>query len=247
MRRERSQPPARRVLGSGWSKLRSSSGSSNLPGRTPLGTPEEAAAFDAAGEQLDDIIRNGGQFPDDTRAVGAVVVDVPGYNGPTQLRGFSAAATDSIGEGAQVCHAHVPLERTLHPVRSFRGGQGGGIPRINDFEVKGLEAVQPHLPPDAKGTLHLKTMRTRAGGETLEPLPACPSCTNVLFEFTGNNPGLQVVVHSAPSATGTLDLSAVVGPSLGRPAGALVERLFPQAAAFLGVFASAASPPPERR
>jgi hypothetical protein len=196
-----------------------------------LGTPSEAAAFDEAAARLNTIIREGGPFPQETRGVGAAIVDVPGYTGAPELRAFSAAATDVIGEGAAVTHATVPANRIFAAARSFRGAPGGGIPRINDVEVKLLTQIADDLPANATGTIHLSTLRSRAGGTVLEPLPACPSCTSVIFQFTGDFPGVQVVSHAASNPAPLLDLFA-------RP---LIERLFPGVAAFLGTGASTAA------
>jgi RHS repeat-associated protein len=219
------------ALGAGWSRLRAPSGTSSIPGRVPLGTPSEAAAFDEAAARLNTIIREGGPFPQETRGVGAAIVDVPGYTGAPELRAFSAAATDVIGEGAAVTHATVPANRIFAAARSFRGAPGGGIPRINDVEVKLLTQIADDLPANATGTIHLSTLRSRAGGTVLEPLPACPSCTSVIFQFTGDFPGVQVVSHAASNPAPLLDLFA-------RP---LIERLFPGVAAFLGTGASTAA------
>jgi RHS repeat-associated protein len=167
------------------------------------------------------------------RTVGAAVVDVPGYTGPTTTpRALS-------GNAATPGHAPVPAPetRTLTTykvgarneagefVRNPNPAVGHEGSRAVDAEIKLLEQTQAGLPPNATGTVHLGTVRA---GETIA---ACPSCTTSIFEFTANNPGVRVILHSgtppplvtpwsgaAGGVTGTLTGAdrppAPVGPTL---------------------------------
>jgi hypothetical protein len=171
----------------------------------------EAGAFDPVTARLREITLRGGPLPQETRAVGAAVIEVEGYSGPREVRAISAAATDPLGADAPIPHATVPTTRTLPGARNI-GGRSGDFPgsHINDVEQKLLEQVASHLqqlPPDAQGTVHLFTVRSRAGGTIIEPLPACASCTNAAFHFRSNHPGITVVFHSPSRPTATIDLS----------------------------------------
>lgn len=79
--------------------------------------------FTAVSNRLDQIIRTGGGLPQDSRAVGAAIVDVPGYHGPTELRAISAKGTDVLGQNAPVAHAPTPEVRTLSAAQHPRRGR----------------------------------------------------------------------------------------------------------------------------
>jgi hypothetical protein len=91
------------------------------------------------------------------------------------------------------------------------GGASGDFPgsHINDVEQKLLEEVARNLrqlPPDTSGTIHIYTVRSRAGGTIIEPLPACASCTNAVFHFRADHPNITVVFHAPPRVAPTIDL-----------------------------------------
>ena len=147
-------------------------------------------------------------MPEGTRAVGGAIIDVDGYVGPSELRALSARATDTIGEGAPVVHATSPQERTLSAARSIAGaGRRGPVEgstvtsdfpfsHINDVESKLLEEIRLHLAPDATGTIHIGVVRSRQGGSVVEPIPSCSSCTNAMFQFISDFPGINLVLHA---------------------------------------------------
>jgi hypothetical protein len=203
-------------LSKGWQYVtRPSTPTFRIPGRAPAGTATEAASFDAAGERLNQIIRTG-PFPQETRGVGAAIIDVEGYQGATELRAFSAAATDALGDGAQICHATTPApaDRIFFTPRSWRVAPGGGINHVNDVEPQLFTEIAGNLPPNAQGTVHFMTLRTRLGGSVLEPLPACISCQNVAFQFSALAPDVMVVSHAAVNPAPPLIFGPAVAPTL---------------------------------
>lgn len=153
----------------------------------------------AVSNRLDEIVKTGGGMPEKTRAVGAAIVDVPGYTGPKELRAVSSYAGDDVAGGpSTVVHALSPDNRTLPAAKNI-GGSRGDYPgsHINDVEIKMLEEIRKGLPPGATGTIHIQSLRSKEGGSVLEPLPACASCTNAIFAFTADFPGIKIVSHQA--------------------------------------------------
>lgn len=152
----------------------------------------------AVSNRLDEIVKTGGGMPEKTRAVGAAIVDVPGYTGPKELRAVSSYAGDDVGGTSTVVHALSPDNRTLPAAKNI-GGSRGDYPgsHINDVEIKMLEEIRKGLPPGATGTIHIQSLRSKDGGSVLEPLPACASCTNAIFAFTADFPGITIVSHQA--------------------------------------------------
>jgi hypothetical protein len=160
----------------------------------------QATAASAAGDRLNEIVRFGGPFPSEAKAkaIGAAVVDVPGFTGPTELRAISGKATDALGEGAPVFHATTPTQRTLPAAKSISSPRGEfPFSHVNDAEIKLLEGIREHLPKNAVGTIDLTTLRSKAGGTILEPLPACSSCQQAMFAFLGDHPGIAIRSHAA--------------------------------------------------
>src|ERR1035437_919326 len=161
-----------------------------------------AEDFSSISARLEAIIRTGGEIPTgQARVIGAAIVEVEGYKGPKEIRAISSAATDDLGEGADVHHATVPKERTLSATKSIAGsGSRRDFPfsHINDAEMKIFEEVKGNLPANAKGRVHFLTMRARTvqGKTVLEPIPACSGCTRATFEM-GANKGVEMVSHAA--------------------------------------------------
>ncbi len=165
----------------------------------PLRLPDEAAAANAA-QRAYEVARVGGGLPQETRAVGAAIIDVEGWKGPTAIRAVSSRETDALGVGAPVEHAPTPTDRTLSAARMI-GGTGGGAPvsHINDAEIKLYEMLRRSgLPRDARGTIYIATWRSRAGGAEFEPLPMCASCTNASFQMKGDFPNITFVALTPP-------------------------------------------------
>jgi hypothetical protein len=165
----------------------------------PLRLPDEAAAANAA-QRAYEVARMGGGLPQETRAVGAAIIDVEGWKGPTALRAVSSSETDALGVGAAVEHAPTPTDRTLSAAKMI-GGTGGGAPvsHINDAEIKLYEMLRASgLPRDARGTIYIATWRSRAGGVQFEPLPMCASCTNASFQMKGDFPNITFVALTPP-------------------------------------------------
>ncbi len=169
------------------------------PAATPLQIPSEAAAANAA-ERAFEVARMGGPLPTETRAVGAAIIDVEGWHGPTTLRAVSSAETDELGVGAAVEHAPTPEDRSLSASRMI-GGTGGGAPvsHVNDAEIKLYEYLRAlGLPRDARGTIYIATWRSRLGGAQFEPLSMCASCTNASFQMKGDFPNITFVGLTPP-------------------------------------------------
>lgn len=164
-----------------------------------LRIPSEAEAANAA-QRAYEVARLGGPMPEETRAVGAAIIDVEGWQGPTSIRAVSSAQTDELGVGAAVEHAPTPTDRTLSAARMI-GGTGGGAPvsHINDAEIKLYELLRRSgLPQDARGTVYIATWRSRSGGAEFEPLPMCASCTNASFQMKGDFPNITFVGLTPP-------------------------------------------------
>jgi hypothetical protein len=164
--------------------------------------------FAAQNSRLQSIIRTGGGFDLNTRGMGAAIVEIPGYNGPHELRAISSLATDLIGEGASVVHATTPQIRSLDVARSIRGSSIRGEwfgSHINDAEVKIFERIRSALPPNPRGRIHILSMRSRLGGSVLEPLPVCSSCEHAMHQFKGDFPGIDIVVHSETFSAPVID------------------------------------------
>jgi hypothetical protein len=56
-------------------------------------------------------------------------------------------------------------------------------------------------------------MRSRQGGQSLEPIPACSSCTNATFQIAGNFRGVQVASYAPAHPTANLDVHAHPSPT----------------------------------
>jgi RHS repeat-associated protein len=162
----------------------------------------------AAAQTLQQVMREGPTGGG--RTVGAAVVDVPGYTGPTTTpRALS-------GNAATPGHAPVPAPgtRTLTTFRAGARGPSGivrnpavGHPetRAVDAEIKLLEQIQPGLPANAAGTVHLGASQA-----------SCPSCLTAIHEFQANNPGVRVILHAgAPPPPVPIPLSGAVGGTTG--------------------------------
>ena len=176
------------------------SGISHISGRTPTGRGRINQDTQAAKNRIQNVIEEGGPAGG-KRGIAAVEVDVPGYEGPTILRSRSGSSTPDPN-AQNVPHAPVPQNRTLstHRVSNARNQHSGS--RALDAEIRGLEAVQTHLPHNAQGTI-------RVGSRA----PLCPSCTTAVFEFIGNNPGITVEVYAPSQSVPSVGLSS--GGSIG--------------------------------
>ena len=191
--------------------------STGPPAVTTVGTPEGARIVtpDAAVQQrLLQIVRQGGPLPVDTRVIGAAIVEVDGFRGAREIRAISSSETDALGQGAPVFHATTPPVRTITAARSIGGAslrREFPFSHVNDAEIKLLEYISANLPANATGRITLMTMRSRQGGAVLEPIAACSSCTNALFQFAGRARGVQVGSFAPTPRTGSLDLGAQGG------------------------------------
>ena len=196
---------------------------------TRLQVIEETGA--AARTRLDEILRTGGPMPntkDGAKVIGAAIIDVEGYEGPTEIRAINGADTDALGRGAPVHHAESPKTRTLSQTqgpRTERGGRRASIrgprnesiyPHINDAEVKIFEEILSRLPENAKGTIHFTTVRIPKGQTAIEPYPACSGCVRASFEAAGRLKGVDFVSHAPTHPTGTADLGGA-SPDPGKP------------------------------
>jgi Domain of unknown function (DUF4157) len=211
--------------------------------------------FSVAEARLVEIIHTGGPIPtDQTRVIGAAIIDVEGYTGPKEIRAISGAATDPLGGDSPVTHATSPDERTLSATRSI---SGSGLRRefpfshINDAEIKLFEEISRHLPPNAKGTIHFSTIRARqvAGGTILEPYPACSGCTRATFEMSTFQ-GVNMVSYAPSHPAGSIDLGSVLGPTPGLKGASQSKTtplapLKPAARTVSGEFGEITVPPPK--
>ena len=169
----------------------------------------------AANARLAEIILKGPMPPaDQTKVIGAAIIDVEGYTGPREMRALSGADTDALGQGAAVYHAKSPDARALSATRGINApGPRREFPwaHINDAEMKIFEDILSRLPPNAKGTIHFMTMRKLRGVATPEPYPACSGCIRASFEFSGKVGNVDVVSHAPVHPTGTVDMNAHPG------------------------------------
>jgi Domain of unknown function (DUF4157) len=171
---------------------------------------EESGA--AIQPRLNEIIHTG-RIPDGTRMIGAMIVDIKGYQGPREVRAISSMATDDLGVGAQVYHATSPKDRTLSATTGIAGsGPRRDFPfkHMNDVEVKLFEdLIHSPLPKDAEGTIHFITVRVRHPKGQAEPVfeefPACSGCIRASFEASGTLVNIDVVSHAPVHPSPTLD------------------------------------------
>jgi RHS repeat-associated protein len=178
------------------------------------GTAAGEAGGEAAAARMNAILREGGPTGGG-KAVAAGEVDVPGYSGRSPIRARSGTGTPSPGEQA-VPHSPVPENPTLTTSRVVGSpGEHAGS-RAFDAEVKVLEEVQAGLPKDAQGTVNLGASK-----------PLCPSCTTSIFEFQGNNPGVEVNVYAPTRPVPSVPLSTpwFGAPSVAAPVGAASGRV----------------------
>ena len=151
---------------------------------------------------------------DQTKVIGAAIIDVEGYTGPREMRALSGADTDPLGQGASVYHARSPDARTLSATRGINApGPRREFPwsHINDAEMKIFEDILSRLPPNAKGTIHFMTMRKLKGVPQPEPYAACSGCIRASFEFSGRVVNVVVVSHAPVHPAGTVDMDAHPG------------------------------------
>lgn len=178
-----------------------------------LSVVEETGA--AANARLAEIILKGPMPPaDQTKVIGAAIIDVEGYTGPREMRALSGADTDALGQGAAVYHAKSPDARALSATRGINAPAARReFPwaHINDAEMKIFEDILPRLPPNAKGTIHFMTMRKLRGVPTPEPYAACSGCIRASFEFSGRVGNVDVVSHAPVHPAGTVDMNAHPG------------------------------------
>lgn len=174
----------------------------------------------AAATRLDQIMRTGGPVPQNTKVIGAAIIDVKGYTGPKEMRAISGADSDGLGAGASVYHASSPQNRTLSATRSIAGaGPRKEFPfaHVNDAEMKMFEDIIARLPKDAEGTIHFSTVRVRqvAGKAVFEAYPACSGCIRASFEASGMLPKVTFVSHAPVQAAPTIPIPA--DPAPGKP------------------------------
>ena len=178
-----------------------------------LSVIEETGA--AANARLAEIILTGPMPPaDQTKVIGAAIIDVEGYTGPREMRALSGADTDGLGQGAAVYHATSPDARALSATRGINApGPRREFPwaHINDAEMKIFEAILRRLPANARGTIHFMTMRKLKGVPQPEPYAACSGCIRASFEFSGSVKNVDVVSHAPVHPAGTVDMNAHPG------------------------------------
>jgi hypothetical protein len=174
---------------------------------------EESGA--AANARLAEIIRAGPMPADDqTKVIGAAIIEVEGYTGPREMRALSGGDTDGLGQGAAVYHAKSPDARALSATRRINApGARKEFPwaHINDAEMKIFEDILSRLPANAKGTIHFMTMRKLKGVAQPEPYAACSGCISASFEFSGSVQNVNVVSDAPVHPTGTVDMDAHPG------------------------------------
>jgi hypothetical protein len=178
-------------------------------------------------QRLEQLIRQGGKMPEGTRVIGAAIIEVEGYSGPRELRAVSSMQTDDLGHAAPVAHAETPTTRTLSAARSIGGAsirREFPFSHINDAEIKLFQKIADNLPANARGRISFLTMRSRQGGQILEPIPACSSCTNATFQLAGAFRGVQVASYAATHPTTGLDLGLALGQTLPPATGGAVVR-----------------------
>jgi Domain of unknown function (DUF4157) len=172
----------------------------------------------AAQSRLMEIIHTGGPIPEGTKVIGAAIIEVEGYQGPTEIRAISGSDTDALGESAPVFHATTPSERTLSATRGISAPSSRHefpYSHINDAEIKVFEFVIPQMPKGARGTIHFMTVRVRhvKGQVVFEPYQACSGCIRGSFEAAGMLPEVDLVSHAPVHPAGTADLGkSQVGP-----------------------------------
>ncbi len=142
--------------------------------------------------------------------IGAVIVEVDGFTGAREIRAISGAETDSLGRGAAIFHASTPSQRMFSAARTIAGsGKRREFPfsHINDAEIKMFNYIASHMPEGATGKISFLTMRSRLGGQVIEPMPACSSCTAAFFELAGDFPGVAIGSYAAVyPAAGEIDI-----------------------------------------
>jgi hypothetical protein len=180
---------------------------------------EEAGA--AANVRLAEIILTGPMPPaDQTKVIAAAIIEVEDYSGIREMRALSGSDTDGIGQGATVYHARSPDARALSATRGIRAP----APRkefpwahINDAEMKIFEDILSRLPPNAKGTIHLMTMRKVKGVPQLELYAACSGCLRASFELSGRVNSIELLSHAPVHPPGRVDMNTYPGGDLEKP------------------------------
>jgi hypothetical protein len=118
------------------------------------------------------------------RAIAAAEVDVEHYAGRSPLLRARSGDSTPAEHLQRIPHSSVQEgNEELSSHRVLNSGHDGS--RQFDAERKILIEIQRGLPKDAKGTIYLKTNKE-----------ICASCTQVIYEFQGNNPGVKVKVFS---------------------------------------------------
>jgi hypothetical protein len=198
----------------------------SAPTTTRVSAPATEASTlapnEATRQRLMEIVTQGGPMPAGTRVIGAAIVEVEGYRGAREIRAISSAQTDPLGEGAPVAHAATPATRTLSASRSIGGAslrREFPFSHINDAEIKLFETIAANMPRNAVGRISFLTIRSRQGGQILEPIPACSSCTNATFQVAGTFRGVQVASYAAVHPTASISLEPA-GPGATPPGAA---------------------------
>lgn len=143
-------------------------------------------------------------------AVISAIIDVPGIEGPKEMRAINGLDGDRLGEGAPVYHARSPQKRELSATQGAKTARGGREPSIrgprnesinphlNDAEIKLFEDIIRRLPKDATGTIHFITVQVREenGQLVIQEYPACSGCIRASFETAGLLPRIDLVSHA---------------------------------------------------
>ncbi|MCX2864889.1 DUF4157 domain-containing protein [Paucibacter sp. PLA-PC-4] len=173
----------------------------DVPGPVPQPTTPAGIA-----ERLEAIIRKGGPVPQETRVIGAAIIETegPGYDGPKEMRAISGAATDKLKlKPGDTYHATSAQSRQLSATRSIAGSPGEfPFSHVNDAEIKMFEDVLRRMPKQMKGRLHFMTMRVRVQGGVVvfEPYAACSGCVRATFQTAGSLPNMAVQSYTPPRA-----------------------------------------------
>jgi hypothetical protein len=184
----------------------------------PKSKPKANSKAEAANARLQEVIQTGGPTGGN-KNISAAEVDVPGYTGETPMRARSGNQPDKSLQ--KVPHSPEPSPESANaigtnPVQNYKahnGSKGHTGKRDRDSEIFNFKDIQSHLPQGAKGSVYLKSK-----------LEMCPSCTGAAFQFTGNNPGIKLIVFAPIGPVPEISI-------LGTP----IRNLFPSISVLLGI------------
>jgi RHS repeat-associated protein len=154
--------------------------------RAAVGAEQAAreAAAEAAATRLTQAIEEGGP-KGGNKAIGAVEVEVPGYEGDSPVRARSGPGTPAKGHQNMPHADPVPKTpgRITHKVRDAPGEQSGS--RAHEAEDKLLTLVEKGLPENATGTIRLMANKI-----------ICPNCILRINQFQNDFPGIDLQIFA---------------------------------------------------